>query len=126
MFIQSVILKYCRVLVRIMTLCYNSKSRMRSWWWPLSIKMLVLGIDRGRGSFPADLTCKRRLKMFWVQKMIILIFCVNFLKSFSVGFLIVLLSFNQLYTQNKIKLAYFIRFSICHLRGITNQYIHSC
>ena len=34
----------------------NSKSQIRSWWWPLSIKTPVLGIDRGRVSFPADLT----------------------------------------------------------------------
>ena len=40
----------------------NSTSRMRSWWWPLSIKTPVLGIERGRVSLPADLTCKRRLK----------------------------------------------------------------
>ena len=35
----------------------NSKSQMRSWWWSLSIKTPVLGIDRGGVSFPADLTC---------------------------------------------------------------------
>ena len=49
---------------------------MRSYWWPLSIKTPVLGIDRGRVSIPADLTCLRRLKMFWVQKIIFFIFCV--------------------------------------------------
>ena len=35
----------------------NSKSRMRSWWWPLSIKTLAFGMDSGKMSFPADLTC---------------------------------------------------------------------
>ena len=35
----------------------HSLSRMRSWWLPLSIKTRVLGIHKGRVSFPADLTC---------------------------------------------------------------------
>ena len=49
---------------------------MGSCWWPLSIKAPVLGINRGRVSFPSDLTCLRRLKMFWVQKIIFFIFGV--------------------------------------------------
>ena len=55
----------------------KSNSWIRNWWWPLSIKTPVFGIDRGRVSFLAELTCKRRrLKMFWVQKIIIFNFCV--------------------------------------------------
>ena len=52
-------IKYFASLIREDATCKNSKSRMRSWWWPLSIKTPVLCIDRGRVSFPADSTCKR-------------------------------------------------------------------
>ena len=34
----------------------NYNSRVRSWWWPLSINTPVLGIDTGSVSFPAELT----------------------------------------------------------------------
>ena len=66
----------------------------------MSIKAPVLGIDRGRVSFSDDLNCYRRLKMFWVQKIIIFIFFA-FLKSLSVGSLQkrVLIHFNINETQ---------------------------
>ena len=42
----------------------------------MSLKTPVLGIDRNRVSLPSVFICKRRLKMFWIQKIIIFIFCV--------------------------------------------------
>ena len=54
----------------------NSKSRMRSWWWPLSIQTPVLGIDRGRVSLLADSIVKEDLKCSGLRKIIIFIFCV--------------------------------------------------
>ena len=47
-------IKYFASLIRGDATCKKSKSWMRSWWWPLSIKTSVLGIDKDRVSFPAD------------------------------------------------------------------------
>ena len=35
----------------------HSKPVLRSWWWPVSLKMLVLGTDRSRVSFASVFIC---------------------------------------------------------------------
>ena len=48
---------------------------MRSWWWPVSLKTLVLGIDRSSVVIIRFYLLKKA-KMSWMQK-IILFFCVS-------------------------------------------------
>ena len=42
----------------------------------MSLKTPVLGTYRSRVTLPSVFICQRRLKMFWMQKIIIFIFCV--------------------------------------------------
>ena len=46
-------IKYIASLIRGDATCKNGKLQLCSWWWPLPIKTLVLGKDRGSVTFPA-------------------------------------------------------------------------
>ena len=78
-------IKYFATLIRGDATCKkkNSKTYLRSLWWPLSIKTPVLGKDRDRVSFPPWFNLLKKTKNVLAFKKKEFSFFA-FLKSFSV------------------------------------------